>query len=143
MLNEPATPITPARRPGAGAPGRTVLMVEDNEDNRIIYATMLRHVGYVVHEATDGAQGLAMAQSLQPDIVLMDISVPVIDGWEATRRLKADPATRDIPVVALTAHALPADRAKAEEVGCDAYLAKPCPPQDVANTVSRLLGAAA
>lgn len=143
MLNDPATPAPVRRAPGAGPAGRTVLMVEDNEDNRIIYATMLRHVGYVVHEATDGEQGLAMARSTHPDIILMDISVPLVDGWEATRRLKADPATRDIPVVALTAHALPTDRARAEEVGCDAYLAKPCPPQDVASTVSRLLGIAA
>jgi CheY-like chemotaxis protein len=142
-IDSPTTPVVHVEAPAAVRPdarrGRTVLMVEDNEDNRLIYATMLRHVGFDVREATDGAQGLEMAHSVHPDLILMDISLPRVDGWEATRRLKADPATRDIPVVALTAHALPSDRARAAEVGCDAYLAKPCAPQDVASTVSRLL----
>jgi CheY-like chemotaxis protein len=143
MLIEPGPDAAPHGTTDGGTrsgPGRTVLLVEDNEDNRMIYSTMLRHVGLVVHEATDGAQGLAMARTATPDVILMDISVPVVDGWEATRRLKADPATAHIPVIALTAHALPSDRQRATEVGCDAYLAKPCPPQEVARTVTRLLG---
>ena len=106
--------------------GKTVLLVEDNEDNRIVYSTILRHFGYDVIEALNGEEGISKARSEQPDLILMDISIPIIDGWEATQVLKHDPATRDIPIIALTAHALASDREKAMEVGCDGYLAKPC-----------------
>ncbi|HEX9109163.1 MAG TPA: response regulator, partial [Longimicrobiales bacterium] len=105
---------------------KTVLLVEDNEDNRIVYATVLEHFGYKVIEATDGAEGVRLARERHPDVVLMDISIPVIDGWQATTMLKDDPATTGIPVIALTAHALPEDREKSVSVGCDGYLAKPC-----------------
>ena len=88
----------------ADAPaGQTLLLVEDNEDNRIIYSTVLRHLGYAVIEAQDGVQAVALARSEHPDLILMDISIPMMDGWEATRVLRRDPATSSIPIVALTA----------------------------------------
>jgi two-component system, cell cycle response regulator DivK len=118
----------------------TVLLVEDNEDNLAVYRTILDHVGYHVIEARDGQEGLARATEDKPDIVLMDISIPKIDGWEVTRRLKSDPETRDIPVVALTAHALDEDREKAFSVGCDGYLAKPVEPRKVVEEVRRFIG---
>ncbi len=120
---------------------KTVLLVEDNEDNRTVYRTILEHFGYRVIEARNGEDGIRMAREQSPDLILMDISIPVIDGWEATRILKGDEATSDIPIIALTAHALATDRAKAEEVGCDGYLAKPCEPRRVVAEVERFLGA--
>ena len=120
--------------------GKTVLLVEDNEDNRIVYSTILQHFGYTVSEALNGEEGIAKAREEQPDLILMDISIPIIDGWEATQVLKRDPATRDIPIIALTAHALASDRDKALEVGCDSYLAKPCEPKQVVSEVSRFIG---
>lgn len=125
------------------APIGTILLVEDNEDNRIVYATILRHVGHRVIEAFNGEEGITKAQEEHPDVILMDISIPVIDGWEATRRLKADPATAGIPIIALTAHALAADRARAKEVGCDDYLPKPAEPRAVLALVERWLMPAA
>src|SRR5688500_19072118 len=83
--------------------GRMVLLVEDNEDNRIVYSTILKHFGYSVTEALNGEEGIAKARSERPDLILMDISIPIIDGWEATQVLKHDPSTRDIPIIALTA----------------------------------------
>lgn len=121
-------------------PRATVLIVEDNEDNRIIYRTFLEHHGYVVLEASDGEAGVQSVREHRPDIVLMDISMPVLDGYEATRILKADPATASIPVVALTAHAMAEDRRLAAEAGCDSYLAKPAEPRRVLAEVQRLLG---
>ncbi len=120
----------------------TILLVEDNEDNRRIYVTILEHAGYRVLEAVDGEAGLALARAEMPDMILMDVSIPVIDGWEATRRLKADPATSAIPIVALTAHALASDREKAMEVGCDGYIAKPAEPRLVLAEVERRVGPA-
>ena len=119
--------------------GRKVLLVEDNEDNRIVYSTILRHYGYTVSEALNGEEGIAKARSELPDLILMDISIPILDGWEAAQILKRDPATQSIPIVALTAHALSTDREKALEVGCDGYLAKPCEPRTVVAEVARLL----
>jgi two-component system, cell cycle response regulator DivK len=121
---------------------KTVLLVEDNEDNRIVYATMLEHYGYRVVETANGEDAVRIAKEQIPDLILMDISIPVIDGWEATKILKGEEATKDIPIIALTAHALATDRMKAEEVGCDGYLAKPCEPRRVVAEVERLLGAA-
>ena len=120
--------------------GQTVLLVEDNEDNRIIYSTVLRHVGYDVVEAQDGIQALALARSSRPNLILMDIAIPELDGWEATRILRQDPATSDIPIIALTAHALPNDRERAVEVGFTAYLAKPVEPRAVVAEVRRWIG---
>lgn len=123
--------------------GQTLLLVEDNEDNRIIYSTVLRHVGYEVVEALDGQQAIALARSVMPDLILMDISIPVIDGWEATRVLRQDPATRDIPIIALTAHALADDRERAQTVGFTSYLAKPVEPRAVVAEVQRWIGSGA
>lgn len=120
---------------------KTVLLVEDNEDNRTVYRTILEHFGYEVIEARNGEDGVRMAREEHPDLILMDISIPVIDGWEATRMLKEDESTSDIPIIALTAHALAADRAKATEVGCDGYLAKPCEPRRVVAEVEKFIGA--
>jgi CheY-like chemotaxis protein len=119
---------------------KTVLLVEDNEDNRTVYRTILEHFGYDVVEARNGEDGIRMAREEHPNLILMDISIPVIDGWEATKILKADETTKHIPIIALTAHALATDRAKAEEVGCDGYLAKPCEPRRVVAEVERFIG---
>jgi len=121
---------------------KTVLLVEDNEDNRIVYSTILRHFGFHVVEAPNGEAGIAAARSESPDLILMDISIPIVDGWEATRTLKRDPLTRHIPIIALTAHALAADRERARAVGCEGYLAKPCEPRVVVAEVQRFLGPA-
>ena len=118
----------------------TVLLVEDNEDNLRIYSTILTYSGYRVVEATDGEAALVAARSESPAMILMDISIPKIDGWEVTRRLKADPATASIPIVALTAHALASDQAMAREVGCDGYIAKPAEPRTVLEEVRRRIG---
>ena len=110
-----------------------ILLVEDNEMNRDMLSRRLVRGGYEVAIAEDGARGVAMATSDRPDLILMDMSLPVIDGWEATRRIKANEATRRIPVIALTAHAMAGDREKAMEVGCEDYDTKPV-------EMSRLLG---
>jgi two-component system cell cycle response regulator DivK len=119
---------------------KTVLLVEDNEDNLVVYRTILEHVGYVVIEARDGEEGIARARAERPDIILMDISIPKLDGWEATVRLKEDGDTAAIPIVALTAHALEEDRAKAMRAGCDGYLAKPVEPRRVVQEVEKFIG---
>ncbi|HEX8273129.1 MAG TPA: response regulator [Longimicrobiaceae bacterium] len=117
----------------------TILLVEDNEDNITVYRTILEHSGFRVLEARDGPEGIRAVRDELPDLVLMDISIPFIDGWEATRVLKSDPATARIPVVALTAHAFEEDRARALEVGCEGYLVKPIEPRQVVAEVRRLL----
>lgn len=105
--------------------GKTVLLVEDNEDNRIVYSTILRHFGYRVTEALNGEEGIAKAHSEKPDLILMDMNMPVLDGWEATRRIKALPDLAGTPVIALTAHAMTGDRERAIEAGCTDYHTKP------------------
>ena len=102
-----------------------ILLVEDNEMNRDMLSRRLTRRGYQVVMANDGAAGVAMAKSEIPDVILMDMSLPVMDGWEATKTLKADPQTRSIPTIALTAHAMSGDRAKALAAGCDDYDTKP------------------
>ena len=102
-----------------------ILLVEDNEMNRDMLSRRLQKQGYEVVMAVDGEEGVAKAQSEAPALILMDMSLPVLDGWEATRQLKADPQTGSIPVIALTAHAMAGDRAKALEAGCDDYDTKP------------------
>jgi CheY-like chemotaxis protein len=102
-----------------------VLLVEDNEMNRDMLARRLERRGYQVVMAVDGDQGVRLAQAEAPDLILMDMSLPVLDGWEATRRLKALPATQGIPIIALTAHAMSGDREKALDAGCDDYDTKP------------------
>ena len=110
-----------------------ILLVEDNEMNRDMLSRRLVRNGYQVFLAMDGQQGADMALSERPDLILMDMSLPVIDGWEATRRIKANDATRRIPVIALTEHAMAGDREKAMEAGCEDYDTKPV-------EMSRLLG---
>ena len=117
-----------------------MLLVEDNEDNRTIYSTVLRHLGFQVIEAVDGVEAVALARSERPDLILMDISIPRMDGWEATRVLREDPSTRDIPIIALTAHALADDRKRATEVGFTSYLTKPVEPNAVVAEVRRWIG---
>jgi CheY-like chemotaxis protein len=102
-----------------------ILVVEDNEMNRDMLARRLERRGYEVVMAVDGDQGLQLAQAEAPDLILMDMSLPVLDGWEATRRLKAMPITQAIPIIALTAHAMSGDREKALEAGCNDYDSKP------------------
>jgi two-component system, cell cycle response regulator DivK len=120
----------------------TVLLVEDNEDNLLIYSTILRHSGFTVIEARDGQAGIDAAKRDLPGLILMDVSIPLIDGLEATRRLKSDDATKHIPIIALTAHALASDQQKAIEAGCDAYISKPAEPRIVLAAVKRYLGEA-
>jgi two-component system cell cycle response regulator DivK len=102
-----------------------ILLVEDNEMNRDMLSRRLEKRGYTLAIAADGGVGVALAKSELPDLILMDMSLPVIDGWEATKQLKADPATKGIPIIALTAHAMDSDRVKALEAGCDDFDTKP------------------
>jgi CheY-like chemotaxis protein len=104
---------------------KKILLVEDNEMNRDMLSRRLARKGYEVSIAVDGRQGVEMAQTAAPDLILMDMSLPVLDGWEATRQLKNSDATRHIPVIALTAHAMSGDRERALEAGCDDYDTKP------------------
>ena len=117
-----------------------ILLVEDQEMNRDMLSRRLKKRGYEVAIAVDGAEGVEKARSEAPDLILMDMSLPVMDGWEATRTLKADGATRSIPVVALTAHAMSTDREKALEAGCDAYETKPVELPRLLETIQKLLG---
>ena len=119
----------------------TILIVEDNEMNRDMLSRRLKRRGYEVLVAVDGEMGIELARTEAPDLILMDMSLPVIDGWEATRRLKQDDRTRDIPIIALTAHALAAAHDKAREVGCNAVVTKPCLPKDLEQEVRRQLEA--
>ena len=102
-----------------------ILLVEDNEMNRDMLSRRLKRRGYEVTIAINGAEGVEMASSLMPDLILMDMSLPVMDGWEATKNIKADSQTKSIPVIALTAHAMSGDREKALQAGCDDYDTKP------------------
>jgi CheY-like chemotaxis protein len=120
-----------------------ILLVEDNEMNRDMLSRRLERKGYLVVLAVDGESGVEMARTQAPDLVLMDMSLPVMDGWEATRRLKADAATRGIPVIALTAHAMSSDRGKAMEAGCDDYDTKPVELPRLLGKIEALLGRAA
>jgi two-component system, cell cycle response regulator DivK len=119
-----------------------VLLIEDNEMNRDMLSRRLIRRGFQVVFAMDGQQGVDLARSEQPDIILMDMSLPVIDGWEATRRVKADVATRDVPVIGLTAHAMSGDRERAIEAGCDDYDTKPVELDRLIGKIERLLGTA-
>jgi CheY-like chemotaxis protein len=116
-------------------PQPLVLVVDDFEDNRVLYAEFLSYSGYEVEQATNGVQAIEQAGRLKPDVVVMDLSLPVMDGWEATRRLKADVLTRDIPVIALTGHPVGGPFEPAPELGYEAVLTKPCPPEKLVETV--------
>ena len=119
-----------------------ILLVEDNEMNRDMLTRRLERKGFEVIIAVDGQAGVDMAFSTSPDIILMDLSLPVIDGWEATRQIKADPATQSIPVIALTAHAMAGDEKKAREAGCDDYDTKPVDLKRLLGKIENLLGSA-
>jgi two-component system cell cycle response regulator DivK len=117
-----------------------ILLVEDNDLNRDMLSRRLARRGFQVLIALDGEQGVAMAQSEGPDLILMDMSLPALDGWEATRRLKAALETKAIPIIALTAHAMVGDREKAIEAGCDGYDTKPIEFQRLLEKIEGLLG---
>lgn len=121
----------------------TILVVEDNEDNRVIYGTMLRAHGFVVQEAVSAEPALAAVRATPPDLILMDIGLPAMDGVEATRLLKGDPATAGIPILALTAHALLSERERAVQAGVDGYLVKPIGVAALIREVQRALEAVA
>jgi two-component system cell cycle response regulator DivK len=126
-------------RDRASAARPVVLLVDDIEDCRDVYGQFLAHAGYRVVEAADGQEALVKAVSLRPDVIVMDLWMPHLDGWESIRRLKASPATADIPVLVLTGDAYAQARQEAVNAGCQAYLVKPCLPMDVAAQVGRLL----
>jgi two-component system, cell cycle response regulator DivK len=117
-----------------------VLLVEDNEMNRDMLSRRLIRRGFEVVFAVNGKQGVDLARSEKPDIILMDMSLPIMDGWEATRRVKSDDATRGVPVIGLTAHAMSGDREKAIEAGCDDYDTKPVELDRLIGKIERLLG---
>jgi two-component system cell cycle response regulator DivK len=122
---------------------KTVLLVEDEPDNRIIYTTILDYAGFAVLEAQNGEEGVRLARDHQPDLILMDLSMPVLDGWGAVRRLKQDPVTARIPVCALSAHVLlEGDAEKAREAGFACYLTKPMEPKQVLAEVEARIGPA-
>jgi CheY-like chemotaxis protein len=118
---------------------RRVLLVDDYPDAREMYSEYLKFSGFDVVEAANGLEALQRALDHTPDIILMDLSLPVMDGWEATRRLKADPRTASIPVVALTGHALSGTNEGAVKAGCDAFVTKPCLPEDLVQEIRSVL----
>ena len=120
-----------------------VLVVDDYQDAREMYAEYLEFSGFRVAEAANGAEALDKAFALLPDVILMDLSLPIIDGWEATRRLKADERTKAIPVVALTGHAMAGEATGDQEVKCDAFVIKPCLPDTLVAEVKKVLAARA
>ncbi len=116
-----------------------VLLAEDFEDARELYRDYLEFSGFSVETASNGKDAIAQAIALQPDLILMDASMPVLDGWQATRELKANPVTQHIPVLALTAHAFDDARQQAKSVGCDGFVTKPCLPDDLVSRVRETL----
>lgn len=122
--------------------GGLVLIVEDDEDSRFVYRAILENQGFTVVLATSGDEGLRIARERRPDAILMDVSIPGMDGWTATQRLKEDPDTSAIPVIVITAHAFPEDRHRAVTVGSDGFLTKPCEPRDVLAEIERQIRAA-
>jgi CheY-like chemotaxis protein len=116
-----------------------VLVVEDYQDAREMYAAYLQYAGFRVAEATNGLEAIEQSVALKPDIILMDLALPKVDGWEATRRLKEDERTRDIPIVALTGHALAGHAEGARNAGCDAFVTKPCLPDALVAEIRRML----
>ncbi len=129
-----------APQPKAAAPsGPLVLIVEDYEDAREMYAEYLKYSGFRVAEARNGLEAIEIAQKLLPDVILMDLALPGMDGWEATRRLKSDERTRRIPVIAVTGHALSGHSDTARKAGCDAFVSKPCLPDALVAEVRKML----
>jgi two-component system, cell cycle response regulator DivK len=122
----------------SGARG-PILLVEDDAETRLAYRALLEHAGWSVHEASDGEQALRMVDSALPRVAVIDISIPGVDGWEMTRRLKLDERTREVPVLLVTGHALDEDRQRARDLGCSGYLVKPVPPSRFVEEVERLV----
>jgi len=122
-------------------PGPLILVVDDYQDAREMYAEYLQYSGFRVAEAKNGNEAVTQARALKPDLILMDLSLPGMDGWEATRVLKADEETRHIPIVALTGHALAGASEGARKAGCDSFVTKPCLPDDLVVEVKRMLAA--
>jgi two-component system, cell cycle response regulator DivK len=118
---------------------KRILVIEDNEDNRQIIRDSLTSFDYELIEAADGAEGVAMAKSHRPDLILMDIQLPVVDGYEATRRIRAIPELARLPIIAVTSYALSGDDAKAREAGCDGYVAKPFSPRHLLAKIREFL----
>lgn len=116
-----------------------ILIVDDFQDNREMYAMYLSYTGFRVAEAANGYEALEQAAALKPDLIVMDLSLPGLDGWEATRRLKADPSTMHIPVIALTSHALEGFSEGARAAGCDAFVTKPCLPEQLVGEIRKML----
>ena len=117
-----------------------VLLVDDYPDAREMYAEYLEFSGFEIVQAGNGVEAIERAHDSHPDVVLMDLSLPVMDGWEATRRLKADDETKDIPVLALTGHALSGVSNDAKKAGCDGFITKPCLPEDLVTEIKKVLG---
>jgi two-component system cell cycle response regulator DivK len=118
---------------------KRILVVEDTEDNRRIIRDLLTSFGYELIEAADGAEGVALAEKERPDLILMDIQLPVLDGYEATRRIRAIPDLAQVPIIAVTSYALSGDEAKTREAGCDGYVAKPFSPRQLLAKVREFL----
>lgn len=123
-----------------GSPPPLILIVEDNADQREMYADYLASEGFRVATASDGRGAIEQAADLRPDLVVMDLSLPQLDGWEATRRLKRHPRTKHVPIIACTGHVRAQAVERALDAGCDAYVTKPCLPEDLAREIWRLLG---
>ena len=119
--------------------GRHILVVEDQEDNRQILRDLLGNAGYELSEAENGQEALSAITRRRPDLILMDIQLPVMDGYEATRRIKSDPATTSIPIIVVTSYALSGDEGKARSAGCDAYVTKPYSPRQLLAKVKEFL----
>ena len=118
---------------------RTILLVEDDCDSREVYSSVLRYAGFSVLEATHGREGIELARVRRPDVIVMDLALPQVDGWQATETLKSDPATAAIPVIAITVHAQDFYRGRAQAAGCDSFLAKPCSPTRLLGEITRVL----
>ena len=129
----------PASSPEANGQGPLILIVDDYDDNREMYSSYLEYAGMRVAEAVNGKEALAKTGELMPDLVVMDLSLPGVDGWQATRIIKQDSRTRHILVLALTGHALEGASQGAHEAGCDGFLTKPCLPEDLCREIQRML----
>jgi CheY-like chemotaxis protein len=134
--------VPPAEAARTNGTTPLVLIVDDYEDNREMYSQFLQFAGMRVAEAANGKEALSKTTELMPDLIVMDLSLPGVDGWQATRMIKEDPKTRDILVLALTGHALEGASEGAKAAGCDGFLTKPCLPEDLCREIQRMLAAA-
>src|SRR5262245_37992492 len=132
-------PSCESRAAGGMVMSKRILVVEDQEDNRRILHDLLTNAGYEIVQAENGEEAVKVAAAQRPDLILMDIQLPLLDGYEATRRIKADPALKDIPVIVVTSYALSGDEQRAYAAGCDGYVAKPYDPISLLETLRRFL----